>query len=211
MRSADRWTPGQGQLPLAKADSEHEHDARGNPKPNVGKLAAAEAVGGIAVLPEFTAEEVTLSDWNDKVAAVGIVEACVQFRRARWRRGHRRIGALLVGRFQPRQQDLRAHVFNLALEPRASPDLAAVELGLHFLEIYSRLRSATTAKAASGPESHRERPPATGITEGPDRDRRVATTATADPTTYQRSGRSISTIRRTGREAPGILVTSSAN
>jgi hypothetical protein len=34
------------------------------------------------VLPEFTAEEVTLSDWNDTVAAVGIVETRVQFRRA---------------------------------------------------------------------------------------------------------------------------------
>jgi hypothetical protein len=35
-----------------------------------------------AVLPELTAEEVTLSDWNDKVAAVGIVKARVQFWRA---------------------------------------------------------------------------------------------------------------------------------
>jgi hypothetical protein len=31
---------------------------------------------------ELTAEEVTLSDWNHKVAAVGIVEVRVQFRRA---------------------------------------------------------------------------------------------------------------------------------
>jgi phage/plasmid primase-like uncharacterized protein len=68
-------------LPLAKADSEHEHDARGNPKPNVGKLvaiAAAEAVGGIAVVPEFTADEVTFSDWNDKVAAVGPARAVAE-------------------------------------------------------------------------------------------------------------------------------------
>jgi hypothetical protein len=31
---------------------------------------------------EFAAEEVTLSDWNDKVAAVGIVELRAKFRRA---------------------------------------------------------------------------------------------------------------------------------
>jgi phage/plasmid primase-like uncharacterized protein len=60
---------------------EREFDASGKPKPNVGKLAASAAVGGITV-PEFAADKPTLSDWNDKVAAVGIDEARAQFRRA---------------------------------------------------------------------------------------------------------------------------------
>jgi phage/plasmid primase-like uncharacterized protein len=63
---------------------ERELDAKGNPKPNVGKLAAiaaAEAVGGIAVLPEFAADD-SGTDWNDVHQAKGIDEARLQFRRA---------------------------------------------------------------------------------------------------------------------------------
>jgi hypothetical protein len=37
---------------------------------------------GLQCCQDFTAEEVTLSDWNDKAAAVGTVEVHVQFRRA---------------------------------------------------------------------------------------------------------------------------------
>jgi hypothetical protein len=68
---------------------ERELDASGKPKPNVGKLAAiaaAEAVCRITVLPEFAADKPTLSDWNDKVAAVGIDEpAHSSGAQCRWR------------------------------------------------------------------------------------------------------------------------------
>ena len=40
-------------------------------------------LAGLQCCQEFTAEEVTLSDWNDKVAAVGIVEARAVPARAR--------------------------------------------------------------------------------------------------------------------------------
>jgi hypothetical protein len=39
-------------------------------------------LAGLQCCQEFAAEEVTLSDWNDKVAAVGIVELRAKFRRA---------------------------------------------------------------------------------------------------------------------------------
>jgi putative DNA primase/helicase len=75
--------------PVIVGDNDHqrerENGPEGKPKPNTGKIAAgaaAEAVGGIAVLPQFSAEEPELSDWNDKVAAVGINETSVQFWRA---------------------------------------------------------------------------------------------------------------------------------
>jgi putative DNA primase/helicase len=64
---------------------EMEIGADGKPKPNTGKLAAlaaAEAVGGIAVLPEFAPEEKDSSDWNDVIALRGLDDARVQFRRA---------------------------------------------------------------------------------------------------------------------------------
>jgi phage/plasmid primase-like uncharacterized protein len=59
---------------------ERETAADGKPKPNAGKLAAiaaAEAVGGIVVLPEFTEEEAHLTDWNDLLQARGIEDAGV--------------------------------------------------------------------------------------------------------------------------------------
>jgi putative DNA primase/helicase len=72
---------------ILAADNDHarelETGADGKPKPNTGKLAAiaaAEAVGGVAVLPNFVTNDLG-SDWNDKVAAVGLDEARVQFRR----------------------------------------------------------------------------------------------------------------------------------
>ena len=40
-------------------------------------------MAGLQCCQEFTAEELTLSDWNDKVAAVGIVEARAGPARAR--------------------------------------------------------------------------------------------------------------------------------
>ena len=74
---------------IIAADNDHTRERElgqdGEPKPNVGKIAAiaaAEAVGGVAVLPQFSAEEPDLSDWNDKVSAVGPHEASVQFWRA---------------------------------------------------------------------------------------------------------------------------------
>jgi antirestriction protein ArdC/phage/plasmid primase-like uncharacterized protein len=53
---------------------EHETDAQGRPKRNVGRdsaLAAAEQVGGYAILPKFGDDERKLSDWNDLAAARG--------------------------------------------------------------------------------------------------------------------------------------------
>ena len=73
---------------IVAGDNDHrkarEFDAQGKPKQNVGKvaaLAAAEAVGGIVTLPEFAPED-TGSDWNDKVLAVGLDDARIQFPRA---------------------------------------------------------------------------------------------------------------------------------
>ena len=53
---------------------EHETDGQGRPKRNVGRdsaLAAAEQVGGYAILPKFGDDERKLSDWNDLAAARG--------------------------------------------------------------------------------------------------------------------------------------------
>jgi putative DNA primase/helicase len=68
---------------------ERETAADGKPKPNAGKLAAiaaAEAVGGIVVLPEFREEEAHLTDWNDLLQARGIEDAGVQFAQWQWHR-----------------------------------------------------------------------------------------------------------------------------
>jgi hypothetical protein len=44
-------------------------------------MAAADAVGGIAVLPGVHRGRGHAQDWNDEVAAVGIVEVRVKFQR----------------------------------------------------------------------------------------------------------------------------------
>jgi phage/plasmid primase-like uncharacterized protein len=65
---------------------ERELDAQGNPKPNVGKLAAIEAaepVGGVVVLPEFeVGVDDKSTDWNDLVQKLGLEHARASFRRA---------------------------------------------------------------------------------------------------------------------------------
>jgi putative DNA primase/helicase len=63
---------------------ERETGLDGKPKPNAGKLAAlaaANAVGGVAVLPRF-AEDDTGSDFNDLISSVGLEAAQAQFRRS---------------------------------------------------------------------------------------------------------------------------------
>jgi putative DNA primase/helicase len=74
---------------IAAGDNDHtkarELKADGTPKPNVGKVAAeaaAEAVGGIVVMPEFAPEESSLSDWNDFTQKHGLEHARAAFRRA---------------------------------------------------------------------------------------------------------------------------------
>jgi putative DNA primase/helicase len=65
---------------IVAGDHDHRREAEG--KPNTGKLAAiaaADAVGGVAVLPNFKPGDAG-SDWNDRVAAVGVDEARAQFR-----------------------------------------------------------------------------------------------------------------------------------
>jgi antirestriction protein ArdC/phage/plasmid primase-like uncharacterized protein len=62
---------------------EHETDAQGRPKRNVGRayaLAAAELVGGHALLPKFSDKERKLSDWNDLAASRGDEEVQHQLR-----------------------------------------------------------------------------------------------------------------------------------
>ena len=66
-------------------DNDHrrtlEHDASGHPKANVGRLAAeraAEASGGIAMLPQFEADDPG-SDWNDLMLKKGRSEFCRQW------------------------------------------------------------------------------------------------------------------------------------
>lgn len=74
---------------IVAADNDHkkarELKADGTLKPNVGKVAAeaaAEAVGGVVVLPEFAPEESSLSDWNDFSQKHGLEHARAAFRRA---------------------------------------------------------------------------------------------------------------------------------
>ena len=55
---------------------ERQHDARGRPKPNVGRIAAeqaAKAVGGVALIPSFSADDPG-SDWNDVAGRGGKAE-----------------------------------------------------------------------------------------------------------------------------------------
>jgi putative DNA primase/helicase len=74
--------------PIIAADNDHTREREtgpdSKPKPNIGKLAAraaAEAVGGIALLPEFVHDDPS-TDWNDVHQAKGVDEARVQFWRA---------------------------------------------------------------------------------------------------------------------------------
>jgi len=62
---------------------EHETDAQGRQKKNVGReyaVAAAELAGGHALLPKFSANERKLSDWNDLAASRGDEEVRHQLR-----------------------------------------------------------------------------------------------------------------------------------